>query len=134
LAAAVSIAIAGCSAKAPGPAAAPDAAGAATPASAAASADSGSTNPLIGSWALVSADNDTSCPDSIQFTADSYTTNWKGVVESKHALYHAYPGYIDVFLNSDISHYLQFNLTSADVITNVTGNQYAMNNCPYNRS
>lgn len=61
-------------------------------------------------------------------------TIWKGVTENKHALYHTYPGYVTVFIGNDIAHYQQYNLTSADIITNVTGNQYAMANCPYKRS
>jgi hypothetical protein len=40
---------------------------------------------------------------------------------------------VDVAANGDLAHYQQFNLTSPDIITNVTGNEYAINNCPYRR-
>jgi hypothetical protein len=102
------------------------------PAQAAAAPES--QNPLIGSWTLVSADDAVSCPESVQFTADTYTTVWKGVSTENSAIYRAYPGYVNVVAGNDLAHYQQYNLTSADIITNVTGNQYAINNCPYKRS
>jgi hypothetical protein len=106
----------------------------AAPAPAQAAAAPESQNPLIGNWTLVSADDAALCADSVQFTEDTYTTIWKGVTTSNSALYHAYPGYINVFSGNDLAHYQQYNLTSADIITNVTGNQYAISNCPYKRS
>jgi hypothetical protein len=136
-------AMAGCSPKNSGQteaSAAAPAAGAPTPAAsadappAASPADSASGNPLIGSWTLVSADNAPVCADSIQFTDTTYTTVSQGVTTSNPVLYHAYPGYVTVFVNGDLAHYLQYDLTSADVITNVTSNQYAVNNCPYKRA
>ena len=93
-----------------------------------------SQNPLIGNWTLVSADDAATCPDSVQFTETSYTTIWKGVTTNNSALYHAYPGYVNVFAGGDLAHYQQYNLTSPGVITNVTGNQYAISNCPYKRT
>ena len=105
----------------------------AAPADASAAA-SGSANPLVGSWTLVSASDSATCPDSIQFTADTYTSVWSGVTKTNHAIYRAYPGYMVVYAGGPVGGYFQFNLTSADVITNVTGNQYAMANCPYKRS
>jgi hypothetical protein len=38
-----------------------------------------------------------------------------------------------VVSGNDISHYQQYNLTSPGIITNVTGNQYAIANCPYKK-
>ena len=90
-------------------------------------------NPLIGSWTLVSESDSASCPNSLNFTADTYTTVWSGVTKKNHASYAAYPGYINVFSGNDISHYQQYNLTSPGIITNVTGNQYAIANCPYKK-
>jgi hypothetical protein len=93
-----------------------------------------SQNPLIGSWTLVSAEDAALCPESVQFTEDTYTTVSKGVATENSALYHAYPGYVNVVAGGDLANYQQYNLTSPDIITNVTGNQYAINNCPYKRS
>jgi hypothetical protein len=123
-------AIAACSPKGADSAAAP---GVAPAAAAPTAADSGSSNQLIGSWTLMPTD-DAACADSVQFTDTTYTTVSKGVSTSNPALYHAYSGYVNVFVNGDLAHYQQYNLTSADVITNVTGNQYAINNCPYKRA
>jgi hypothetical protein len=93
-----------------------------------------SQNPLIGNWTLVSADDAAVCPESVQFTADTYTTVSKGVSTQNSATYRAYPDHVNVVSGNDLAHYQQYNLTSADIITNVTGNQYAINNCPYGRS
>jgi hypothetical protein len=93
-----------------------------------------SQNPLIGSWTLVSADDAVTCPESVQFTEDTYTTVRKGVATENSALYQAYPGHVNVVSGNDLAHYQQYNLTSADIITNVTGNQYAINNCPYKKN
>ena len=97
-------------------------------------AQSAPANALIGSWTLVSPSDSATCPDSVQFTADTYTTIWKGVTNSNHAIYRTYPTYVTVYAGGPTSGYLQFNLTSADIITNVTGNQYAIANCPYKRT
>jgi hypothetical protein len=91
-------------------------------------------NPLIGSWTLVNESDAASCASSITFTADTYTTVWNGVTKKDHATYRAYPGYVNVISGNDISHYQQYNLTSPAIITNVTGNQYAISNCPYKRT
>ena len=73
------------------------------------------------------------CPEKLQFAETTDMSIQNGVTQNNNVLYHAYPGYVNVFANGDLQHYQQFNLTSADVITNVTGNQYAMMNCPYKR-
>jgi len=108
--------------------------GAAAGPAAAAAAAPDSQNPLFGSWTLVSATDDAYCPDSVQFSADTFTTVSKGVTQNFAPIYHVYPTYVDVAANGDLAHYQQFNLTSPDIITNVTGNEYAINNCPYKRS
>jgi hypothetical protein len=90
-------------------------------------------NPLMGNWTLVTASDAASCANSLTFTADTYTTVWNGVTTKNHATYAAYPGYVNVVSGNDISHYQQYNLTSPGIITNVTGNQYAIANCPYKK-
>jgi hypothetical protein len=126
---AAAVTMTGCSPKAAAPGGAtPDAA---TPAVAAPDAASG--NPLIGSWTLMSPGDPATCPEKVQFAETTDMSVQNGVTQNNNVLYHAYPGYVTVFANGDLAHYQQFNLTSADVITNVTGNQYAMMNCPYKR-
>jgi hypothetical protein len=123
--------MAGCSPKAAAPdAAAPDVA---APAAGAPAVDAASANPLIGSWTLMSPGDPAVCAEKLQFAETTDATISQGVTQTNNVLYHPYPGYVNVFANGDLQHYQQFNLTSADVITNVTGNQYAMLNCPYHR-
>jgi hypothetical protein len=132
----VAVAVAACSPKPAAPnGATPDAttSDAAAPGSAAPVADNGSTNPLIGRWTLMSPGDPAVCPEKVQFAESTDVTISNGVTQNNNVLYHAYPGYVNVFANGDLQHYQQYNLTSADVITNVTGNQYAMMNCPYKR-